>query len=296
MASWLDYPYPPEAAAHPLHPRLQVLPDLWSPELGNARDILVALPASYDAPAERPRRYPVVYMHDGQNLFDPATSFAGHWRLGDTLAYHALEGIEAIVVGIPNVGRRRAYEYSPFRDREHGGGDGEDYMAFLVETLKPRIDADLRTLPGREHTVVAGSSLGGLISLYAILRHPDVFAAAGALSPALWFADRAIFDYAAGRPGARGRIHLDVGLEEGDEAVADVRRMRDLLVARGWSRRRDLSYVEEAHAEHREDAWARRLRAALPFLLGRDRPSGVAALFLDEPDDGRAAGAPDVAP
>ena len=129
----------------------------------------MALPASA---ARSERRYPVVYMHDGQNLFDPTTSYAGHWELAATLAYHALEGLEAIVVGIPNMGRRRRYEYSPFHDPLHGGGGGDRYLRFLCETLKPRIDAAFPTLRDPPSTAVAGSSLGGLISLYALFRRP----------------------------------------------------------------------------------------------------------------------------
>jgi predicted alpha/beta superfamily hydrolase len=211
-------------------------------------------------------------MHDGQNLFDPATSFAGDWGLVGTLNELGAEGVEAIVVGIPNRGRRRRSEYSPFRDLLHGGGGGERYLGFLVETVKPLVDASFRTRPERTHTVIAGSSLGGLISLYALYRHAGIFGAASVQSPALWFARRAIFRYLErhrGPPAGGARIHLDVGSEEGVETLADARRLRDVLVSAGYVAGRDLSYVEEAGAGHTEAAWGRRFREALPFLLGK---------------------------
>ena len=101
--------------------RLETLKDFWSPELGNRRDILVYVPASYH---REHRAYPVLYMHDGQNLFDPVTSFAGDWKLGNVMASAARRGIEAIVVGIPNMGTERLAEYSPFVDPVEGGGCG----------------------------------------------------------------------------------------------------------------------------------------------------------------------------
>jgi len=244
---------------------LRVAERVWSPELRNYRDLYVALPPGY---AESAARYPVVYMHDGQNLFDPNSSYAGDWGLVETLGALAVQGIETIVVGIPNKGRRRRYEYSPSRDILHGGGGGDRYLAFLVETVKPLVDGSLRTLPERPHTVIAGSSLGGSISLYGLYRYPDVFGAAGVQSPALWFADRAILGFVEEmRALPVGRVHLDTGLEEGAGTVADVRALRDLLVTAGKVPGRDLSYVEEAGAGHDERAWGRRFREALPFLL-----------------------------
>jgi predicted alpha/beta superfamily hydrolase len=245
---------------------LKVLEGVESPELGNRRDVLLHLPPSYGRSA---RRYPVVYMHDGQNLFDPETSFGDAWGVDRTMESAGAEGLEAIVVGIPNLGEARLDEYSPWRDRRHdAGGRGAAYADFIVRTLKPIVDRDFRTLPGREGTGVAGSSMGGLISLYTYFRHPAVFGFAGVMSPALWFAGRSIFPFVAERPFTPGRLYLDVGTNEGREALHDVRRMKDLLTRKGYRANRDLLYVVEMGGRHEERAWSRRLRRALHFLLG----------------------------
>lgn len=264
---WDDYPW---AATHtPAATRLLVRRAILSPQLRNYRDLLVAIPPAGLAAA---RRYPVVYLQDGQNLFDAATSYVEPWDLLEVMDRLALAGTEAIVVGIPNLGRLRRYEYSPFRDLLHGGGGGDRYLAFLLETVKPLIDRDFPTEPGPATTVLGGASLGGLISLYGAFRHPEVFGAALVQSPALWFAGGAIFPWLADRPRP-ARMHLDIGTAEGEEALRDVRRLRDLLLDQGAVPGRDFSYVEEEDGDHHEVTWAGRLEAALPFLLtGRGTP------------------------
>jgi len=258
---WDEYPW---TATHtPAATRLLVRRGVLSPQLRNYRDLLVAVPPAGLAAG---RRYPVVYLHDGQNLFDAATSYVEPWGLLEVLDRLAESGTEALVVGIPNLGRLRRYEYSPFRDTIHGGGGGDRYLAFLVETVKPLIDRDFPTEPGPGSTVLGGASLGGLISAYGAFRHPDVFGAALIQSPALWFAGAAIFPWLADRPRP-ARIHLDIGTAEGGEALRDVHRLRDLLLEQGATVGVDLSYVEEPGGDHHELTWARRFESALPFLL-----------------------------
>ncbi|MEZ4585510.1 MAG: alpha/beta hydrolase-fold protein [Gemmatimonadales bacterium] len=245
--------------------------DCFSPELRNFRDLLVALPPGY---ARTTRRYPVVYVQDGQNLFDPETSYAGDWGLRATLARLATDGVEAIVVGVPNAGRYRLYEYGPFRDPRLGGGGGDRYLDFLIGTVKPRIEHAFRARREPAATAIAGSSMGGLISLYGFYRSPEVFGAAGALSPSLWFAEAKVLPWverwaAAGLARAR-RLYLDIGLEEGERAVADVRALRDILSASGLTPARDYRYVEDEGAAHDEAAWGRRIARALPYLIGAD--------------------------
>ena len=262
--AWQDYPA--AEGEHTVVGNVKVLPGLHSPQLGNERDILVYLPPSYAATR---RRYPVLYMHDGQNLFDEATSFGREWEVDQTLEEASEEGLECIVVGIPNLGASRLDEYSPWIDRKHQkGGRGDAYLEFIVRTLKPIVDRDFRTIPGRESTGIAGSSMGGLISLYALFRHPETFGFAGVMSPALWFAGHAIYPYVKSRPFVPGRIYLDVGTNEGGEELHDVRRMKDLLVRKGYRPGHDLLLVVEMGGAHNEAAWARRLRRELHFLLG----------------------------
>ena len=243
---------------------LEVLPNFHSPELGNRRDILVYVPSSY-ARSEKP--YPVIYMQDGQNLFDPTTSFAGEWGVDQALARAPRKGRRAIIVGIPNMGVERVREYSPFVDERNGGGLGDAYVRFLLETLKPAIDERYRTLTAVEHTGIVGSSLGGLLALYAFFRQPSSFGFTGVMSPALWFAGGAIFPFVRGAPYVRGRIYLDVGTREGAGTLANARMMRDLLIEKGYRMGKDLMWVEDKGGMHNEAAWGRRYRAALPFLL-----------------------------
>lgn len=235
-----------------------------SREMGNTRPILVYLPPGYE---KGERRYPVIYMQDGQNLFDPATSFAGDWGLLAGLDGLARRRTAPIVVAVPNMGEERITEYSPFVDSMAGGGKGDQYLDFLLGTLKPRIDREFRTLPGREATGLAGSSMGGLISLYGFFRRPEAFGFSASLSPSLWFADRAIFPFVEAAPYVSGRIYLDIGTEEGSASLANARRMRELLLAKGYRDGPDLRWVEEFGAGHTEAAWGRRFQAAVPFLL-----------------------------
>jgi predicted alpha/beta superfamily hydrolase len=243
---------------------LEILPNFYSPQLDNRRDVLVQLPPSYQ---QSDRTYPVLYMHDGQNLFDPATSYAGDWRLGKVMAAAARQGVEAIVVGIPNMGPQRLTEYSPFVDPIQGGGAGDRYLDFLVETLKPAIDLRFRSRPGRANTGIAGSSMGGLLSLYGFFRAASVFGFAGVLSPSLWFAGGAIFSVVESAAYVPGRLYLDIGALEGPEHVTRARRMRDLVLAKGYRRGRDLRWMESRCGRHDEASWGRRLSRALPFLL-----------------------------
>ncbi|CAN5527723.1 hypothetical protein BH24GEM3_BH24GEM3_05920 [soil metagenome] len=263
---WREYRELHDHSTPPAAGDLMVLEKLHSPQLDNERDILVYLPPSYET---EDRRYPVLYMHDGQNLFDPATSFSGDWEVHTTMASASHRGIEAIVVGIPNMGPERCNEYSPFEDDERGGGMGDQYLSFIIETVKPIIDRDFRTLPDRAHTGIAGSSLGGLISIYGFFRFPEAFGFAGVMSPALWFADRAIFPYLVEQPYVPGKIYLDVGTQEGKRTLVNARQLHKLLLKKGYRLGLDLLYVEEKGAGHSESAWARRLRKTIPFLLRR---------------------------
>ncbi len=237
---------------------------VYSPQLDNERDLLVSLPGGY---ATGQRRFPVIYMHDGQNLFDPATSFSGSWNVDIAMAEVSLDGLDAIVVGIPNMGRERLAEYSPFEHPRLGGGKGDLYLEFLINTVKPLIDEKYLTIPDREHTGIVGSSMGGLISLYAFFRHPEVFGFAGVMSPSLWINEKDTFDFVEHAPFTGGKLYLDVGDLEGMRHVQQALRLRDLLDEKGYTLGEDLMWVEEEFGMHHESAWARRFKDALPFLL-----------------------------
>jgi predicted alpha/beta superfamily hydrolase len=244
---------------------VRTLAHIWSPQLRNRRPVDVYLPPSYSAGRNR---YPVVYMQDGQNLSDPETAFAGTWELELALEQLAEHGIEAIVVGVHHAGARRIAEYSPFPDRRHGGGDGDAYLAFLVDTLKPRIDRLFRTRAGRESTFIVGSSMGALISLYAFFQEPAIFGGAGVMSPALWYGQGRIFNLIQSAPKPAGRVYVDVGASEGAATVRNARRLARLLTRRGLRRKGgSLRYVEDSRGRHTEADWARRLPGALEFLL-----------------------------
>ena len=258
---------------------IYVYPDFFSPQLDNRRDILVYLPRSYF----RGRlRYPVVYMHDGQNLFDDHTSFVGEWHIDESMELLSRESLEAIIVGIPNMGADRLKEYGPFPDPRAEDVRGRAYVAFIADTLKPLIDRDFRTHAQRNRTIVMGSSMGGLISLYAFFARPDVFGAAGVMSPSLWFGQEAIFDYVRTAPFNPGRIYIDMGKGECLDPEArrrfwkrwrvhgpcvDARRLFRLLITKGYKRDTQVRYVEAPGDQHNEAAWARRFPRALRFLL-----------------------------
>jgi predicted alpha/beta superfamily hydrolase len=247
---------------------MRTITGVRSPQLDNTRDLHLYLPPDYETSS---LRYPVLYLQDGQNLFDHAQSFAGAWGANDAADSAARLGYPAIIVGVANT-ISRLDEYSPFHDAEHGaGGNGDDYVQFLVDTVKPMIDAQFRTLVDPDNTVIGGSSMGALIAMYAFFRRGDVFGAASVQSPAFWFAGGAIFNFVKAAPFHPGRIYMDVGWREGGEhTVANARRMRGLLRQKGYVDRKNLLYVEDWRGNHHEFAWGRRLKKALPFLLELD--------------------------
>jgi predicted alpha/beta superfamily hydrolase len=235
------------------------------------RDVLVYLPPGYESASER--RYPVFYMHDGQNLFDGATSYipGQDWRVHETTqALVRAQAIEpVIVVGIYNTGKARVEEYTPSADpRFRVGGKAELYGRLIVEELKPFVDSHYRTKADAADTALGGSSLGGLVTIYLGLRHPRVFGKLAVLSPSVWWDGRRILgDVAALRPETRARIWLDMGTDEGANATADARMLRDALVSEGWGLGRDLRYFEAQGAKHTEAAWAQRVDPVLRFLF-----------------------------
>ncbi|MFC6664302.1 alpha/beta hydrolase [Deinococcus radiopugnans] len=194
----------------------------------------------------------------------------------ETLTALAAEGLEAIAVGIPNGNERRYHEYSPVRHpgfppEVEGGGGGDAYLVFLTDTVKPLVDGHLRTLPDAAHTSLIGSSMGGLISLHALLTRPDVFGGAGVMSPAFWACAGEAFDRVRRSSPMGGKVWLDIGGREGTDHPErqqaywdDAHAMRDLL-QQGLGER--LRFQADPEGIHRETAWKVRLPEALRFLL-----------------------------
>jgi predicted alpha/beta superfamily hydrolase len=245
-------------------PTIYTLRDVWSTQLRNRRNVDVYLPASYPDG----RRHPVVYMQDGQNLSDPSIAFAETWHLESVLIDLFAAAIDPIIVGVHNHKERLA-EYSPFPCQKHGGGGADDYLSFLTRTLKPRIDRQFRTRRRASETAIVGSSMGGLVSLYAWFRRPDVFGLAGAMSPALWYGREALFEFVERSRLPRGRLYLDVGTCEGASTLRNTREMWALIENKPAALDSRLEYLEDRAGCHNEAAWGGRLAGALEFLLRR---------------------------
>ena len=257
-------------AAGSLPSRLRKHEQFASRLVDEKHDLVVYVPPMYHAQPDR--RYPALFMQDGQNLFDPETSFikGNYWRMGETADDLILAGeIEPlIIVGIYNTGVRRVDEYAPFEDQRLGGGKSDAYGQMLVEELKPFIDHSYRTLPGAGNCGLGGSSLGGLVTLYLGLKYTWVFSKLAVMSPSVWWHGRAILKTVAHiqrKPDLR--IWLDVGTREGRRALPDVRALRKDLVNKGWKRGKDLAYTEARGGEHSEWAWALRVGPMLKFLF-----------------------------
>jgi enterochelin esterase-like enzyme len=238
--------------------------------LRNQRDLIVYLPPGYDAQPKR--RFPVLYLHDGQNLFDGATSFVPgmDWHVGQTADEWISDGRVAplIIVGIYNAGKQRIGEYTPTRAPKLGGGRADRYAKFLLEEVRPLVVSRYRAQEGADNTGIGGSSLGGLVSLYLGLQKPQIFGKIAALSPSVWWNERVILRFAAAAAvKALPRIWLDIGTREGPCIVDDVERFRDILIGKGWQLERDLHYERVEGAEHNEAAWARRVGPFLQFLF-----------------------------
>ena len=252
--------------------RVERIDKFASKVLDNERGITLYLPPGYDEHGER--RYPVLYMQDGQNLYDPRIAFGGNpWRIDDA-ADRAIgnRGAEPmVIVGIDNMGEKRVDEYTPTHvEDKGGGGHADDYGRMIAEELKPVIDAAFRTIPDPQHTAIGGSSLGGLLSIYLALKRPDVFGRAAVMSPSVWWDKRMILrEVDAFKGETRPRLWLDIGGKEGRDALADARSLDRVLRANGWN---DTNYRfrEEKKGDHSERAWADRAPMMLEFLFGSE--------------------------
>jgi predicted alpha/beta superfamily hydrolase len=254
--------------------RFDLLHDFRSPALGTTRRVSIYLPPGYD---ESTARYAVLYLQDGQNLFDPARAFVPgqDWGLDEAAEtlIHRGEIAPVILVGIDHAGVDRLDEYTPSCDpRRRVGGRLSAYRHFLVDELKPWIDARYRTRADAASTGLGGSSLGGLAALEIGLTRPDVFGRVAALSPSLWWHQRRVLDRALDLDGHLAvSIWLDAGTQEGPGVLHHARMLKNILLRHGWCLGRDLHYREIAGGQHSEADWARRAPDVLRALFPPER-------------------------
>jgi predicted alpha/beta superfamily hydrolase len=238
----------------------------------DGRDVIVYLPPDYERALDR--RYPVLYLHDGQNLFDPETAFAGNeWGLREVTEelIHNRDIQPLIIVGIYNAGVKRIAEYTHVRDRRGRGGRAKQYAKLILENVKPFVDSEYRTLPDAANTGLGGSSLGGLVTLYLGLCFPQTFGKLIVMSPSVWWANRAILrEVHRLRRQSDQKIWLDIGTREGpnpESSIKNTEELRDALISKGWKLGHDLQFVQDEGAGHDEKAWGYRMRSALKFLF-----------------------------
>ena len=251
----------------PAQGTLQTIAGFSSQILQNQRDIFVYLPPSYFE--NQAKHYPVLYMHDGKNLFDPAKAFGGvAWEVDDTNDDLVAQGLmrEVIVVGIDNNADRMS-EYTPVSDPTYGGGNGDAYLDFVAQELMPHINASYRALTGPENTLIGGSSLGGLISFWAGWTRSNIFGTAICMSSSFWWNDRSMIRMVESHTGAKipARFYIDAGgISDGAENTAA---MRDALEAHGYLHGQDLFHWYEPSGSHDEASWAARFHIPMERLL-----------------------------
>lgn len=269
-ACLLALPVQPAAAAERAHTAGSSVSVLTPPQslaaFGKPVALRIYLPPDY---AQGGRRYPVLYMFDGQNLFDDATSYVGEWGVDETMDALAREdGFEAIVVGLDHGNEQRVHELIPYPNERFAPAQGGEFLDGLVKVIKPLIDASYRTLPDRANTAIIGSSLGGLEADYAIHRYPDVFGKAGVFSPAYWVAgDQPYAEARKARLPADARVYLYMGGKEGDSALPDAQRMAAVLRETMPSPGSVTLHVVDG-AEHNETAWRAEFPRAVRWLFG----------------------------
>jgi len=259
----------PQASKPPLHGTLQLVEKFKSPQLANERTLRIYLPPSYASDTRR--RYPVLYMHDGQNLFDPKTaSYGTEWNIDEVVDRLVRQGDmeEVIVVGIDNTNDRIA-EYTPSSDPKYGGGKLNAYADFVANTVKPWVDGQYRTKPGREHTAVMGSSLGGLASIGIAQRYPQLFSMAGGFSSSFWWNGQE----ALKRPLQHMpvRFYIDAGTV--NDGLEESEAFRQALLKNGYRASHDLLFVADEGGRHNEQSWAGRVHIALAWFFGKPGPA-----------------------
>lgn len=256
------------SANHTAAPNAIIMNDnFYIPQLNRYRRIWLYLPPDYQSTQ---KHYPVMYMQDGQNLFDSYYSFSGEWEVDESLNDLFDNGDDGIIiVGIDNGGTHRIDEYSPWVNANYGGGEGELYTDFIVNTLKPYIDSNYRTLSDRNNTGIMGSSVGGLISMYAAIAHQDVFSKAGIFSPSFWFSDSCYLQVQNTGKLQDMKFYLLAGGNEepDDDVITKLNLMKNKLLSVGFTAP-EIQYVIKEYGQHNESFWRNEFPDAYQWLFG----------------------------
>lgn len=234
--------------------------EMFSPELNVQKKIWVYLPKDY---AVSNKKYPVIYMHDAQNLFDAKTSFVGEWEVDETLNKM---NAQLIIIGIEHGNEKRIDELTPYKNEKYGGGNGDKYLKFIVKTLKPKVDSIYRTKSNARNTAIFGSSLGGLISFYGVLKYPEVFGKAGVFSPSFWFSEE-IYSLMEKSEKKKARIFFLCGDKEDETMVSDLKKMETLLDRNRCYCLNLNKTVIVKNGEHNEKLWRENFEEAVKWLF-----------------------------
>jgi predicted alpha/beta superfamily hydrolase len=263
IANWRDFCE--NENQHTATNNVEILTNNFSiPQFNTSRRIWLYLPPDYHSSN---KNYKVLYMHDGQNLFDNYYSFSGEWGVDESLNILFNQGDEgAIVVGIDNGGANRINEYTPWSNPTYGGGFGEQYMDFIVNNLKPYIDMNYRTKSDRNNTALIGSSLGGLISFYGGLKHPTVFSKLGVFSPSFWFSNEIYPFINQSNLEQTLRMYFIAGSQESTNMVNDINAVISSLINNGQDEAQ-INKVIKADGQHAEWFWKREFPAAYKWLF-----------------------------
>ncbi len=252
---------------HSLSKNVKILSEHFKiPQLNTHRKIWIYLPDDYDT---RKKKYPVIYMEDGQNLFDDATSFSGEWRIDESLdSLKNSRNPQAIIVGIENGGTERLNEYSPWSNPKYGGGKGEAYANFLANTLKPYIDKNYRTLSDAQNTALIGSSMGGLISFYTGLKYPTTFGKLGIFSPSFWFAKNDLINFVKSNSQflQKTQFYFVAGEKEPKSMITDIKEIIQVLQTQNV-KSKQIKTKFTPDGTHSEVFWAKEFPSAYLWLI-----------------------------